>query len=77
MDTTTVTSKGQVTIPQSLRRELGIRRGSKIAFEIVDDHVEMRVIHSSTPVSASGFGMLRSKKPAVPADLDPAELVQP
>ena len=34
---TTVTSKGQVTIPKSVRDRLGIRPGSKIDFEVGED----------------------------------------
>ena len=34
---TTVTSKGQVTIPKPVRDHLGIGPGSKIAFRLADD----------------------------------------
>lgn len=34
---TTVTSKGQVTIPKSIRDRLGIRPGSAIEFELTPD----------------------------------------
>ena len=34
---TTVTSKGQVTIPKSVRDRLGIHPGSKIDFEVGED----------------------------------------
>ena len=43
MEVTSVTSKGQVTIPKELRQQLGIRQGSRIEFSLVGDHVEMRV----------------------------------
>ena len=76
METTSVTSKGQVTIPKSLRQQLGIRQGSKVEFSLVDDHVEMRVRSSPTEVVTSGFGMLSSRKRAVLADFDPAELLK-
>ena len=66
METTSVTSKGQVTIPKSLRQQLGIRQGSKVEFSLVDDHVELRVRSSPTEVVTSGFGMLSSRKRAVP-----------
>lgn len=77
MDATTVTTKGQVTIPQSLRQQLGIRQGSKVVFTLVGDHVEMRVVHTPAAVPESGFGMLASERAAVPADFDPATLVKP
>lgn len=77
METTTVTSKGQVTIPQALRQELGIRQGSRIEFSRVDDHLEMRVVHTPEAPPTSGYGLLKSKRAAVPADYDPASLLKP
>jgi len=76
MEATTVTSKGQVTIPQSLRQRLGIRQGSKVVFKLVGDHLEMWVVHTPAAVSSSGFGMLESDRAAVPADFDPASLLK-
>lgn len=75
MDTTSVTSKGQVTIPKPLRQQLGLRQGSKVEFVLVGDHVEMRVFSTPADVAASGFGMLKSKRAAVPADFDPSDLL--
>lgn len=75
MDTTSVTSKGQVTIPKPLRQQLGLRQGSKVEFVLMDDHLEMRVFSKPTDVPASGFGMLRSKRVSVPADFGIAELL--
>ena len=72
MEHSSVTSKGQVTIPQAVRRRLGIRQGSQIEFSLVGDHVEMRVKSTPPEVPADGFGMLKSQRPAVPADFDPA-----
>ncbi len=77
MEVTSVTSKGQVTIPKGVRQQLGIRQGSRIEFALVADHVEMRVKSSPTVVPDSGFGMLKSRRAAVPADLDPATLIKP
>ena len=76
MEATSVTSKGQVTIPQKVRQQLGIRQGSRIEFAIVGDHVEMRVASSPTGVPDSGFGMLKSRRAALPAGLDPATLLK-
>jgi AbrB family looped-hinge helix DNA binding protein len=77
MEVTSVTSKGQVTIPKELRQQLGIRQGSRIEFSLVDDHVEMRVRSSPTAETHSGFGMLKSRRAAVPVDFDPAVLLKP
>ncbi len=76
MEQSSVTRKGQVTIPKSVRQQLGIRRGSKIEFSLVGDHVEMRVMSTPQDVSISGFGMLKSQRIAVPADFDPATLLK-
>ena len=75
METTSVTSKGQVTIPLNIRRQLGIRKGSKVSFVLSGDHVELRIKETPKTVSESGFGMLKSKRKAVPADFDVATLL--
>lgn len=76
MDATSVTSKGRVTIPKALRQRLGIRQGSKIEFVVVGDDVVMRVRGAPAAASTSGFGLLKSRRPAAPADLDPASPVR-
>ena len=37
MPSTTLTSKGQVTIPKAVRDELGLSEGDRIAFRILED----------------------------------------
>ena len=76
MEGTSVTSKGQVTIPKELRQRLGIRQGSKIEFAVVGNDVVMRVRSSPAAEPTSGFGLLKSRRAAVPADLDPASLAK-
>jgi AbrB family looped-hinge helix DNA binding protein len=76
MEITSVTSKGQVTIPKELRQQLGIRQGSRIEFVRVGTRVEMRVKSSPAAEPSSGFGMLKSRRAAVPADFDPASLLK-
>ncbi len=70
--TTSVTSKGQVTIPKALRQRLGIRQGSRIAFVMDGDRVELRVAYTPPDAPASGFGLLKSSRKTVPAEFDPA-----
>ncbi len=76
MEVTSVTSKGQVTIPKALRQQLGIRQGSRIEFSLVGDHVEMKVRSSPAGETRSGFGMVKSRRASVPSDFDPAALLK-
>jgi AbrB family looped-hinge helix DNA binding protein len=41
-DPVRVTSKGQVTIPQTVRRRLGIEPGDEVVFSVRDDEAVMR-----------------------------------
>jgi AbrB family looped-hinge helix DNA binding protein len=75
--TSSLTSKGQVTIPKALRQQLGLARGSRVRFELVGDHIELRPLRPDHPLPVSGFGMLQSQRPPLPADFDPASLLQP
>jgi AbrB family looped-hinge helix DNA binding protein len=72
-----VTSKGQVTIPLEIRRRLGLARGSRVCFELVGDHVELRPLRPDRSLTTGGFGLLRSERAPVPADFDPASLLAP
>lgn len=76
MSSTSVTSKGQVTIPKAVRSRLGIRAGTKVEFAVVGDRVELRVERTPATDMESGFGMLKARRGAVPADFDPASLLQ-
>ena len=75
--TCSMTSKGQVTIPKALRQQLGLGRGSRLSFQLVGDHIEVRPWKPSQPASVSGFGLLKSHRPPVPVDFDPASLLRP
>ena len=59
MLTTTVTSKGQVVIPASLRRKLRLQRGAKLAVSEKDGQIIMNVLEGD-PIKA-GRGMLASR----------------
>ena len=75
--TSSITSKGQVTIPRALRQQLGLARGSRVSFQLVGDHIEVLPWRPEQPLPASGFGLLRSPRPPLPADFDPASLLTP
>ena len=77
MDDLSVTSKGQVTIPKTVRQKLGIRAGSKVQFRVVGDHAELTMVSAPADVPTSGFGMLKSTRKSVPANFDVASLLKP
>jgi len=77
MQGSNVTSKGQVTIPIDIRRALGIRQGSKVAFAQKKGKVELRVVHRAPEALMSGFGMLDARGKRLPADFDAASLLVP
>jgi len=71
---TTITSKGQVTIPRELRQYLGLKQGMAVAFTVAGDHIELRPAPSARHAAVSGFGLIKSNLAAVPADFDVAQL---
>lgn len=75
MDSVSVTSKGQVTIPKDIRQKLGISAGSRVAWRLVGDRAELVVFNQPAEVESGGFGLLRSRRKSVPADFDVATLV--
>ena len=48
MSTTSVTSKGQVTIPKRVRQLLGIGPGSKLAFDVEGATARIRLVQPGT-----------------------------
>ena len=54
----TVTSKGQTTIPGAVRDALRIKPGDQLAYELAGDHVTLRV----HPGARSLAGALASRK---------------
>jgi AbrB family looped-hinge helix DNA binding protein len=51
----TITSKGQVTIPVEVRRHLGLHQGDRISFVIDDEgHVELKTPKYPTIASLAG-----------------------
>jgi len=77
VETTTMTSKGQVTIPKSVREQLGLRQGTKVAVVVEGDHAVLRPAVPRRAVPRSGFGMVQVEGAAVPPDFDVASLLAP
>ena len=59
MALSTLTSKGQITLPKSIRDRLGLRAGDKLDFHAEDDG-SIRVVPVSRTV-AEVFGVLAEK----------------
>src|SRR4051812_15917501 len=56
MTYSTVTGKGQTTLPNDIRKALNIRPGDRLAYEVKDDRIVIRVL----PNASDAFGMLRT-----------------
>ena len=73
---TAVTIKGQVTIPKAMRQKFGLQAGQTVEFYEHDNCLALRPARSARSLPQSGFGLIKSDKPAVPADFDVAELLR-
>ncbi len=71
MPSTTLTSKGQVTIPKEVRDELNLRAGDKVAFRVLENGT---VVVEPETIDLLGLeGILRPKRKGVTiADMDDA-----
>ena len=66
-----------MTIPKQLRQQLGLRRGSRVCFVLVGDHIEVRPARYADIEAPKGFGLLKTTASPVPVDFDPAPVLQP
>ncbi len=75
----TLTSKGQVTIPQALRKQLGLATGQAVEFALSSDStcIMLRPAPSARQSHKQGFGMVKVRGPHVAADWDAAQLIKP
>jgi antitoxin PrlF len=59
---TTVTSKGQVTVPKSVRDYLGLKAGSAVAFErLASGEIVIRPVRRQAKARPSAFARLRGR----------------
>ena len=71
MPSTTLTSKGQVTIPKAVRDELGLRVGDRVAFRVLEDGTV--VVEPETVELLDLEGILKPKRTGITiADMDEA-----
>lgn len=61
-----VTSKGQVTIPQDVRRRLGIKPGSEVDFQVDDDAV--RLVRRTQGSGAAVVATMRGRRVSMSTD---------
>jgi antitoxin PrlF len=79
MSGVTVSRKGQVVIPATLRRQLGIQPGSQVEVLAVNGRIEIELQHPPRSSShEAGFGMLKYAGPPRRrlADFDVAQLMR-
>ena len=69
MLSTSLTSKGQVTIPIRIRKILGVMPGDKIDFEETNDIIILRRHENNIQTC---FGLLKASKSVSLADMDEA-----
>lgn len=69
MLTTSLTSKGQVTIPAPLRAAIGLNPGDQVDFVQKGDHLILKRHENNI---AASFGVLKTKKTISLADMERA-----
>lgn len=69
MDTSTVTQKGQVTIPIGMRRSLRLRTGDRVAFAQEAGGVVIKPVEQKV---SSAFGLVKARRSASLADMERA-----
>ena len=80
METAIVNSDGTVIVPKAICEALGLHAGAVVEFLVVGYQLEIRVQGARPPAyphaPISGYGMIKSNRPSVPVDFDPAELLK-
>jgi len=68
-DTSTVTTKGQVTIPSKLRKALGLAPGRRVAFHLENGKITLEPVRDDI---TAAFGMLKSQRGASVEEMNEA-----
>jgi AbrB family looped-hinge helix DNA binding protein len=69
MHTSTITSKGQVTIPAEMRKILGLAPGKQVAFQLEDGHITLEAVRDDV---TAAFGMLKADRHVSIEEMDQA-----
>lgn len=69
MEYSSITTKGQITIPVRIRKALGLKAGGKVAFQIEGNAVKL--VPMLDDVTAA-FGLLKSGKSVTLEEMDQA-----
>lgn len=72
---TTVTRKGQITIPAEIRRQLGIEEGDKIAVSIMAGQADIILIRPVRSVAEMTYGLGAILSPAT-SEAQPIDIRQ-
>lgn len=79
MAESTLTSKGQITIPKAVRERLRLEPGDKVYFDVRDDGSVSMVMRKHPIESLYGFlkGKVKLKRPITIEEMNPASMDDP
>jgi AbrB family looped-hinge helix DNA binding protein len=63
-----ITTKGQVTIPQEIREELGLLPNTEVIFEIVDGEARLRKARRGSRKPSRGDGVIQNLRKVRPTN---------
>jgi AbrB family looped-hinge helix DNA binding protein len=69
MSTTTLTSKGQITLPKSIRDRLALKVGDRLRVS-TDRHGRVTLDRERGPAAGDLYGALERLAPATPASIE-------
>jgi antitoxin PrlF len=71
-----ITSKGQVTIPQHVRLQLGLLPHTEVEFELAGDHARIRKSKRSKGMGARGKAVLNALRGSADSRLSTDEIME-
>ncbi len=71
MKYSSITAKGQITIPAYIRKNFGLEVGSKVAFQVEGNTIKLVPVLDDV---TAAFGLLKSDKSVKPEDMEKAVL---